>query len=76
MASCPLCSDILLRHIRSGKSYWLCRRCRLEILEKSDPTCNASSLPPPQVSVEWLPTLQAEISNRHSKPHPQITTEV
>ncbi|MDX2240382.1 MAG: hypothetical protein NW224_06855 [Leptolyngbyaceae cyanobacterium bins.302] len=33
MANCPFCSDTLLRHIRSGKSYWLCRRCRSEILE-------------------------------------------
>lgn len=33
MASCPFCSDILLRHVRSGQSYWLCRRCRTEILD-------------------------------------------
>ncbi|EKQ68538.1 hypothetical protein OsccyDRAFT_3076 [Leptolyngbyaceae cyanobacterium JSC-12] len=34
MASCPFCSDVLLRHIRSGQAYWLCRRCRTEILEQ------------------------------------------
>jgi ribosomal protein L37AE/L43A len=34
MANCPFCSDILLRHIRSGKSYWLCRSCRTEILDE------------------------------------------
>lgn len=33
MASCPCCSDILLRHVRSRKTYLYCRRCRLEILE-------------------------------------------
>ncbi|XGV96010.1 MAG: hypothetical protein ACAF41_25145 [Leptolyngbya sp. BL-A-14] len=36
MTTCPLCSDILLRHLRSGKPYWLCRRCRIELLEKKD----------------------------------------
>ncbi len=34
MANCPVCSDILLRHIRSGQTYWFCRRCRVEILEE------------------------------------------
>lgn len=34
MASCPFCSDILLRHIRSGQSYWLCRSCRTEIADE------------------------------------------
>jgi ribosomal protein L37AE/L43A len=33
MAYCPCCSDILLRHVRSRKTYLYCRRCRLEILE-------------------------------------------
>lgn len=33
MTNCPLCSDILLRHVRSGHTYWLCRRCRVEIGE-------------------------------------------
>lgn len=31
MTRCPVCSDVLLRHISSGRSYWLCRSCRLEI---------------------------------------------
>jgi hypothetical protein len=33
MATCPVCSDVLLRHIRNGQTYWLCRRCRSEIQE-------------------------------------------
>ncbi|NJP08179.1 MAG: hypothetical protein HC866_00815 [Leptolyngbyaceae cyanobacterium RU_5_1] len=32
MNPCPFCSDILLRHVRVGQTYWLCRHCRLEIL--------------------------------------------
>ncbi|MBF2027864.1 MAG: hypothetical protein IGS48_14060 [Oscillatoriales cyanobacterium C42_A2020_001] len=35
MANCPFCSDVLLRHIRAGQAYWLCRRCRTEILDKN-----------------------------------------
>lgn len=31
-SSCPFCSHVLLRHIRSGSVYWLCRRCREEIV--------------------------------------------
>lgn len=34
MTKCPFCSDVLLRHIRAGKSYWLCRHCRLELSGK------------------------------------------
>lgn len=30
--SCPFCSHVLLRHIRSGSVYWLCRRCREEVV--------------------------------------------
>ncbi|MGI0488214.1 hypothetical protein ACN4EK_22460 [Pantanalinema rosaneae CENA516] len=30
--SCPFCSHVLLRHVRSGSVYWLCRRCREEII--------------------------------------------
>lgn len=33
MATCPFCSDILLRHARAGQSYWLCRRCRTELID-------------------------------------------
>ena len=33
MVKCPCCSDTLLRHIRSGQTYLLCRSCRLEILD-------------------------------------------
>lgn len=54
MATCPLCSDILLRHLRSGKPYWLCRRCRVEILEKKDAT--AKNYPTHEVSPKTLPT--------------------
>jgi ribosomal protein L37AE/L43A len=34
MAECAFCSDTLLRHIRSGQSYWFCRRCRVEFRSK------------------------------------------
>jgi hypothetical protein len=34
MIKCPCCSDTLLRHIRSGQTYLLCRSCRLEILDE------------------------------------------
>jgi ribosomal protein L37AE/L43A len=30
MTECAFCSDTLLRHIRSGQTYWFCRRCRIE----------------------------------------------
>ena len=36
MLDCPCCSDILLRHARSGQSYYLCRRCRFEIPEVTE----------------------------------------
>jgi ribosomal protein L37AE/L43A len=35
MTNCPVCSDILLRHVRSSETYWFCRRCRTELLEKA-----------------------------------------
>lgn len=31
MANCPCCSDILLRHLSSGKLYLLCQSCRTQI---------------------------------------------
>lgn len=31
MASCPCCSNLLLRHIRQGGVYWLCRSCHAEM---------------------------------------------
>ena len=33
MASCPICSNLLLRHIHSGHSYFYCQSCRLEMPE-------------------------------------------
>lgn len=27
MATCPYCSNQLLRHIRSNQTYWFCRHC-------------------------------------------------
>ncbi len=33
MAFCPICSDLLLRHIHSRHSYFYCQSCRLEISE-------------------------------------------
>lgn len=32
MASCPFCSSVLLRHVRSGQMYWFCSRCRTDVL--------------------------------------------
>jgi ribosomal protein S27AE len=26
--TCPCCSTVLLRHIRAGRIYWRCSRCR------------------------------------------------
>jgi hypothetical protein len=31
MSTCPCCSDRLLRHVRQGKLYWLCRSCWAEM---------------------------------------------
>ncbi|MBC7970733.1 MAG: hypothetical protein H7Z11_11520 [Verrucomicrobia bacterium] len=77
MISCPLCSDILLRHLRSGKPYWLCRRCRLEILEKNYPTHASSKLPLPQRSVALSPMPQLDAFTEHVQQQlPPITTEV
>lgn len=33
MNSCPCCSDLLLRHVCAGQSYFYCQRCRLELPE-------------------------------------------
>jgi hypothetical protein len=35
MFTCPICSDVLLPHIRAGQAYFLCRSCRLEVHETS-----------------------------------------
>ncbi len=41
MLNCPCCSDILLRHTRSGQAYLLCQGCRIELpdgrIEQSTP---------------------------------------
>ncbi|GEM_PF-1736464 len=55
MSNCPLCSDVLLRHIRSGKMYWLCRRCRLEHLERNDLMHHPTRKLPLHSSREHLP---------------------
>lgn len=26
-STCPCCSDVLLRHVRSGQIHWRCRHC-------------------------------------------------
>lgn len=31
MSICPCCSNLLLRHIRQGTLYWLCRSCWAEM---------------------------------------------
>jgi hypothetical protein len=77
MTSCPLCSDVLLRHLRSGKPYWLCRRCRLEILEKNYPTNASSQLPLPLLTVALAPIPQADGFTEHlQQQRPPITTDV
>ncbi|MBW4471378.1 MAG: hypothetical protein KME45_13375 [Stenomitos rutilans HA7619-LM2] len=88
MATCPLCSDILLRHLRSGKPYWLCRRCRVEILEKKDLTAKnypaheasprALPLPiPAHHAVIRLPTLERDSpAGRVQHQQPSMTIDV
>ncbi|MDX2231540.1 MAG: hypothetical protein NW220_18025 [Leptolyngbyaceae cyanobacterium bins.349] len=66
MANCPFCSDILLRHIRAGQSYWLCRRCRTEILEEESHQANpANSDRKPQIIEEASP--QAKLNHSSAK---------
>lgn len=36
MPICPCCSNLLLRHIRQGTVYWLCRSCRAEMPNFAD----------------------------------------
>lgn len=36
MSTCPCCSNLLLRHIRHGTLYWLCRSCRAEMPNFTD----------------------------------------
>jgi DNA-directed RNA polymerase subunit M/transcription elongation factor TFIIS len=31
MATCPCCSNLLLRHIRQQGIYWFCRSCHAEM---------------------------------------------
>lgn len=31
MQNCPCCSDKLLRHVKGGSTYWLCRSCWQEM---------------------------------------------
>jgi ribosomal protein L37AE/L43A len=55
--ACPICANQVLRHIRSGTVYWLCRHCRqavpvlesagdLEIPQTKDATKNAVKILP------------------------------
>ncbi|MBW4691041.1 MAG: hypothetical protein KME27_04655 [Lyngbya sp. HA4199-MV5] len=88
MTTCPLCSDILLRHLRSGKPYWLCRRCRVEILEKKDSTekiyprheVSPHTLPRPMPThhaVVRLAALEQESSvGRTQRQQPPIKTDI
>ncbi|HEY9884001.1 MAG TPA: hypothetical protein V6C98_10375 [Thermosynechococcaceae cyanobacterium] len=68
MAHCPLCSDILLRHIRSSQPYWLCRRCRFEILGESYPIHDRSSIALPLIPVERLLASQVNVSSDRLEP--------
>jgi primosomal protein N' len=31
MATCPCCSDQMLRHVRANQTYWFCRHCWQEM---------------------------------------------
>ncbi len=58
MATCPFCSDTLLRHVRSRQTYWLCRHCRLEISETE--LRSTISLSPPDTLLSPASKVQAE----------------
>ncbi|WP_072207669.1 hypothetical protein [Mastigocoleus testarum] len=46
MNICPCCSNLLLRHIAQGRTYWLCIHCRQEMpnfrLELAVSTCGST----------------------------------
>ncbi|WP_421656995.1 hypothetical protein [Leptothermofonsia sp. ETS-13] len=56
MANCPLCSDVLLRHVRSGETYWFCRCCRIEILDKTTSTNGRDRINLQPTSVQAIST--------------------
>jgi hypothetical protein len=44
MNTCPCCSHVLLRHIRSHEVYWFCRNCWQEMPEMSVKKMNLESI--------------------------------
>lgn len=56
MATCPCCSDQLLRHIRKGSLYWFCRSCYSEMPNFED-YVRAQAPAPVQVSPVLQPRL-------------------
>lgn len=50
MAFCPICSDLLLRHIHSKRSYFYCQSCRLEMPEVVGGTQKVVDFSPPTKS--------------------------
>lgn len=76
MTSCPFCSDILLRHIRAGQIYWLCRRCHTEILGESLHQPIGLSSPEETVNEEMLSAAtRAELAIHHHSASVQISTK-
>jgi ribosomal protein L37AE/L43A len=53
---CPLCSSLLLRHIRSGKVYWLCQSCRQEVPALSAIQTTRRSTP--EISIPQIQTMR------------------
>ncbi|MCM1983040.1 hypothetical protein [Lyngbya confervoides] len=36
MTTCPCCSDTMLRHLSSGRLYWLCQSCKTRMPIETD----------------------------------------
>lgn len=74
MTNCPFCSDILLRHVRSGATYWLCRRCRTELVETNGKIAHPGQIGLQSYSVESIrvPYCQPPVkSEEFFKPSPE-----
>ncbi|MBE9045346.1 hypothetical protein IQ255_13220 [Pleurocapsales cyanobacterium LEGE 10410] len=67
--SCPCCSDPMLLHLTSRRSYWFCSHCRLEI-----PNSNAMGIAEMKKSFQLnSSSIKAAIANNKSdEPVPAI----
>ena len=63
--SCPCCSDSMLLHLTSRRSYWFCRHCRLEI-----PNFKAKGIEDLRKAIQLNPSsIKAAIAhNKSTKP--------